>query len=155
MKKFVIILVVIVAGIFIWKYFHPLLNKERGGERFPSSSVTIDGKTFQVALAKTPAEQQKGLGDVTHLEKNSGMLFIFPKLDKYGFWMKDTLIPLDIIWIDTDWKIVFMQKNVTPDSFPTVFTPNTPALYVLELNSGISDEFNFKIGDKVQFSPQK
>lgn len=165
MKKILIFLVILVVGFLFWKYSsrnsHPSVppstsgHLSLAGEEKNSSTVTINNKTFQVALAKTQAEQQKGLGGVEKLEKNSGMLFIFPNSDKHGFWMKDTLIALDIIWIDADWNIVFIQKNATPDTYPSIFAPNTPALYVLEVNSGISSEYNFKIGDKVLFSMLK
>ena len=90
------------------------------------------------------------------LEKGSGMLFIFDREGIYPFWMKNTLIPLDIVWIGSDNKIVFISQNVQPclpakgDKFlacPTVMPP-VRAKYVLELNAGMCEKDGYKIGDE-------
>lgn len=117
-----------------------------------NTSVEIDGGTYKVAVADTEQEREKGLGSVANLPSDAGMLFVFDMPDKYGFWMKDTLIPLDMVWLDGDKRVVYIQKNVLPESFPEVYMPSTPALYVLEFNSGFADKHKINIGDLIQFS---
>ena len=114
------------------------------------SQVKINNKTFKVELALTDTRREKGLMGRDHLDANSGMLFVFPKSDIQTFWMKDTKIPLDIIWIE-DAKIVEMT-TLKPQSGTTIpqYTPKNKANYVLEVNAGITSENNIKVGDVVK-----
>ena len=79
------------------------------------------------------------------------MLFIFLIPDKYGFWMKDMKFSLDLIWMDKNLAIVDMTKNLSPETFPAVFSSSSPVKYVLEVNAGWSDRNKIKIGDTVVF----
>ena len=82
------------------------------------------------------------------------ILFIFPKEDNYNFWMKNTLIPLDIIWISKNEEIVFIEKNVLPckEDPCQIYTSPKKVLYVLEINSGQTEEIRINIGDKIMIS---
>ena len=85
------------------------------------------------------------------LNQNAGMLFIFQEEGVYPFWMKNTLIPLDIIWINKDKKIIHIEKNVQPckaGPCPS-YSPEKQALYVLEINTGLSERYSFKEGNEV------
>ncbi len=117
-----------------------------------NTSLEIGEGNYRVAVADTEQEREKGLGSVANLPSDAGMLFVFDIPDKYGFWMKDTLISLDMVWLDGDKRVVYIQKNVLPESFPEVYMPSTPALYVLEFNSGFADKHKINIGDLIQFS---
>ena len=66
------------------------------------------------------------------------MLFVFPTEDRYGFWMKDTLIPLDMFWLNDQGQVVWLEQDVTPDTYPEVFYPAQPVRYVLETNAGFA-----------------
>ncbi len=119
-----------------------------------SSQVCIKDTCFTVDLSKNPIELEKGLMFVESMPELNGMLFIFPKSGIYPFWMKNTLIPLDIIWINENNQIIHISKQ-TPtcqvNPCPT-FSSENESLYVLEINSGLSDKFNITVGDKVSFS---
>lgn len=119
------------------------------------SQACFGSNCFSVELATTNAQREKGLMNRPNLDKKLGMLFVFDKEDIYPFWMKNTLIPLDIIWIDKDYKIVFVAENVQPCKTETCLTidPKTKAKYALEINGGLTKEFNIKSGDLVQISP--
>lgn len=65
-----------------------------------------------------------------------GMLFVFPQSGRHGFWMKDTLVPLDIFWLDSQGHVVSMALDVATSTFPNVFYPSQPASYVLETAAG-------------------
>jgi len=110
---------------------------------------------FFVELVKTNTEREKGLMNRKELDKNKGMLFVFDKEAIYPFWMKNTFISLDIIWIDANGKVVFINENTKPCKglFCPAINPLAKAKYVLEINAGISKEFNIKTGDLVEISP--
>ena len=87
------------------------------------------------------------------LPENSGMLFIFPDSSPRSFWMKNTLIPLDMIWIDESKKIVGITENVQPckaDPCPS-YPSGKPVKYVLEVNAGFAERKGIKENDSVEF----
>lgn len=135
----------------------------RATEHIPNRpSVTINGQTYTVELAKDEASQEKGLSGRKMLAESAGMLFVFPTASQYGFWMKDTLIPLDLIWISSDKHIVHIEQNVQPSSYPKVYSNQSDdeegpgaALYVLELSANEAEKNHFAVGDQVSiFIPE-
>ncbi len=88
--------------------------------------------------AATEAEREAGLGGRESIPGDYGMLFVFPKNDFHGFWMKDTLMPLDIFWLDDKGHVVSIAENVATSSYPNVFYPSAPARYVLETVAGFA-----------------
>ena len=112
--------------------------------------IQIAGRTIKVSIANTPESRARGLGGAKSLAPNEGMLFIFDTDAKYQFWMKDMLLPIDILWLSFDGKVVDMQENVSPATYPRVFTPNLPARYVLELPAGFARDNNVRFGDIVR-----
>jgi hypothetical protein len=131
-----------------------LLSALAIGWRNPQQGrVCIKGRCFQVELAKTPEERARGLMFRKHLDKDRGMLFIYEEEDIHPFWMKNTLIPLDILWINSRREVVFMSKKTRPctmDPCPDIL-PGKKAKFVLELQGGISDTIGLIEGDKVSF----
>lgn len=115
------------------------------------SKLVLGGKTFSVDVADTVYTQAKGLSNRQSLGYNEGMLFIFKDVDIHGFWMKDMLFPIDIIWMDENLKINHIEKSLSPETYPKVFSPEAPAKYVLEIASGQADLLKVKIGDVVEF----
>ena len=116
------------------------------------AQVTVDGKTYQMDIADTPAALEQGLSGHAPLAPDAGMIFIFSTPDNYGFWMKDMLFPLDIVWVGADLRVVHIEKNLSPQTYPTIYYPGAPAEYVLEISGGLADENNIKIGDLVKIS---
>lgn len=114
--------------------------------------VRIGGRDVRVLLADTPAKRTQGLSGRSGLGENEGMLFIFPEEGMYGFWMKDMNFSIDIIWIDSDGKVVHIAKSASPDSYPTSFSPPKPARYVLEVRAGFAEQYGVGEGDAVAFS---
>jgi uncharacterized membrane protein (UPF0127 family) len=112
-----------------------------------------DGTSITAELARTDAERQRGLMFRDRLLTDQGMLFVFETEYPYSFWMKNTLIPLDILWLDKDRKIVHIAKNVPPcreDPCPS-YPPDRPGLYVLELAAGSADRLGLKLFDRLVF----
>lgn len=115
------------------------------------SRVCFKEKCFSVEIAKTYEQGSRGLMFRDKLDSGSGMLFIFPDDRIQGFWMKDTLIPLDIIWINSSREVVYIAQNVQPckETCETI-EPSAEARYALEINAGLSEEFGLKVGDEAR-----
>lgn len=102
-------------------------------------TLIMDGKEYTLEIADTPSKREKGLMEREKLADNEGMLFIFPQEAKHSFWMYKTLIPLKMIWLDSNWEIVHVEKNVPPcrEENPLrcpTYAPPRPARYVVEVN---------------------
>lgn len=123
-----------------------------------SAQLLIGGETINLEIADTSAKQAKGLSGRASLFPDQGMLFVFPEVGFHNFWMKDMNFPIDIIWLDANYKIVSIKGNVAPESYPETFAPSAPALYVLELPAGFAkahgliynDSINLNLIQKVQ-----
>lgn len=119
----------------------------------PTTSVGIAGANYQLWVADTLAEREQGLSGVTSLPKNGGMLFVFETERRWGIWMKDMQIPIDIVWLDADKKVVHIEPYVDPELDTNVtFLPDEAALYVIELASGEVDKAGIKVGQIAQFA---
>ena len=114
-------------------------------------TITVNGNVIRVTTVDTPETRQKGLGGRNGLAPDEGMLFIFPEDGKYGFWMKNMKFPIDILWLSSARRIVYMAQSVSPDTYPQVFTPAAPARYVLELPAGYVKAYTVEVGDEVRF----
>jgi uncharacterized membrane protein (UPF0127 family) len=104
------------------------------------------GVSLSLELATSSVAQQRGLGGRTEVPEGTGMLFVFAIADNYGFWMQDTLIPLDIFWLDDRGQVISIAKDVATSTYPTVFYPAAPARYVLETAAGFSDSHTIATG---------
>jgi len=145
MKKLLIptwLLIILIAAIII--YTKALSNK------WPE--ICFDKTCFDVEIANTNEQRQKWLMFRQNMPEKSGMIFVFEKSQPYWFWMKNTLIPLDMLWIDDQLQIVDIQQATpcTQDPCPS-YKPKWVALYVLELNKWISEKYEIKIWDKMNF----
>ena len=105
---------------------------------------------FLVELAKNEYEKKKGLQCKKYLKKNEGMLFIWSDEDYRNFWMKNTAIPLDLIFINSKFEIVDIYFNATPFSKKLIRSQKR-AKFVLELNVGVFKELGFDVGDRIIF----
>lgn len=108
-------------------------------------------KKMDIEIADDDYQTQTGLMYRDNLDQDQGMLFVFPEADLHSFYMKNTKIALDIIYIDADKKIVSFQKNAQPFS-ETSLPSNVPAKYVLEINAGLADKWQLEVGDKIEYS---
>ncbi len=90
----------------------------------------------------------------TSLAPDRGMLFIFQKTSRHKFWMKNTLIPLDMIWLDQDKRIIYIEKRVPPCKTRDCpfYGPTQKSLYTLEIDSGMADRYGLKVGMILDFN---
>jgi uncharacterized membrane protein (UPF0127 family) len=126
----------------------------RSASAAQTPSVTLDGQRFTVEIATTPAEQAHGLMQRTSMPADHGMLFVFRHDEPRTFWMKNTLIPLDMLFFDADHRLVAVQADAQPcKTDPCVLYPSSvPARYVLELNAGAAAKLGARKGDVIKFS---
>jgi uncharacterized membrane protein (UPF0127 family) len=112
------------------------------------SEVCLKNQCFKVEVAAADEARRRGLQGRTSLDDQQGMLFVFDSNFPYRFWMKDTLISLDMIWLDENLKVVYVEKNVPPcreETCPS-YGPTVNARYVLEINAGMSDQLAVEDG---------
>ncbi|MFH1255027.1 MAG: DUF192 domain-containing protein [bacterium] len=141
------ILIMSLVGIVIYSQYQKIADK---------NSITIFTATrqikIQVEFAKTAQELETGLMNRDSLEVNSGMFFIFSDEKARSFWMKDTLIPLDMIFISKNGRVNEMttQEPCPETGTCQVYESKSPAQYVLEINAGQAEKWNMAIGDIVE-----
>jgi len=116
-----------------------------------TKNIVINNNTIIAEVANTPAKRAEGLMFRDYLGENEGMLFVFDNEDYHSFWMLNTKIPLDIIWINEDKRIVDIERNLQPcSSNCPLYSPDEKALYVLEVNANYTFENDIKVGDEVE-----
>lgn len=119
----------------------------------PTTEVRIGSGMYNVTVVKTKAELAKGLSGVESLPINGGMLFDFQSDDTWGIWMKDMLIPIDVIWLDSTKQVVYIKQELSPELGETqTFSPKKSSRYVLELPAGSVKKAGIKVGMKAQFT---
>lgn len=148
-------LLLIAVYLFLCAQNNSLENNRRGNNNniINISQVCFKNKCFNVEIANTLEEKRIGLMNRKYLDPNNGMLFVFDQASVYNLWMKNTLIPLDMIWIDENNKIFFIKENAQPckTDICESFGLKKKALYVLEINGGISKETGIEVGDGAEF----
>lgn len=149
-KRKYALLVLVMFFVLIFISF-PYTNNTQNPENNTVSKVCIKNKCFDVEIAQTQKEREVGFMNREHLDPDKGMLFLFENEGEYNFWMKNTLIPLDIIWINENKKVVFIKENAMPCNFENceIFYPTQKAKYVLEINGGLVEKCGIKIGNAV------
>jgi len=145
----IVIVLLIVLGIVAIGYLSTL---RIGSAKF--TVVKIGGAAVNAEIADTQLKKMRGLMGRSELGEIDGMLFVFDEEGYHGFWMFNTSIPLDIIWINSTKHVVYIEKNAQPCTATncSTYKPTAPAMYVLEVNAGFSDKHNIKVGTKVEFT---
>lgn len=146
-KNFLIIALIILVIVIIYQVFfnHPPLN---------TAPVNIKGQEFNLEIAKTMPQQSLGLGKRDQLCTKCGMIFVWDIEMSRSFWMKDTLIPLDIIFLDKNGQVInFFTAYPEPgvsDLKLKIYRSLSPAKYVVELNAGTAQKLDLHPGDVIK-----
>lgn len=142
-KKKIVFSIALITIILITVFLVlPSSVREKGTVCFRSDCINVE-------IAKAKDAQEKGLMNRTGLDENAGMLFVFDHAGLHPFWMKNTLIPLDIIWLDQNGKVVYIEMNAQPcETAPCkLYTPPIHASTILEVNAWYAKHHNIAIGD--------
>lgn len=151
-KLFIFAAVVILLGISAWP-LHSQGSKDPQRPRFAKSELVIEmqsGKKIllTVEIARTEREQKYGLMFVRHLADDEGMIFLFDDDVPLSFWMRNTFIPLDLLFLQADGRIINIVANAAPlDDTPLQSV--RPGRAVLEINGGLSERLGIQPGDRV------
>lgn len=148
MKIKEIILIAVLFAIVVGFTFWYQRDKTLDGPR-----VCFGENCFSVEIADSDAERTTGLMNRGSLDAGAGMLFVFEREGNYPFWMKDTLIPLDMIWLNSEREIVYIFENAQPCTTEScaIITHEGSALYVVELNSGTAADKGISVGQTARF----
>lgn len=143
----------VILGLLVGLFYVLFWNKEAKiiSLNVNCREVVISEKTFVLQRSFTIEDRAQGLSGTLSLPENGGMIFEFGTYGRHGFWMKDMLIPIDIIFVRDD-IITDIYKSVTPETFPESFSPHTDINIVIELNAGVSEKSNFEVGEKIKIS---
>ncbi|NQV93440.1 DUF192 domain-containing protein [Candidatus Kaiserbacteria bacterium] len=112
----------------------------------PLRAFTLGSVVMEVAIADTQQARRQGLSHITVLSPENGLFFVFPESGIHGIWMKDMKFSIDVIWLNEKLEVVDINRDISPDTYPTSFHPQTPARFALEVNAGVSLKFDVKIG---------
>ncbi|WP_394970441.1 DUF192 domain-containing protein [uncultured Croceitalea sp.] len=123
-------------------------TKEGGLSIFKKDSLLVN---LDIEIADTDYERETGLMHRTSMKESQGMLFIQKELKVQNFYMKNTVIPLDLIFIDDNLNIVSFQENTKPFNESSL-SSQVPAKYVLEVNAGLAEKWLLEVGDSISFS---
>lgn len=119
--------------------------------------ILPSGSVYRLELARTPQEQAQGLMFRESLPPNTGMLFVFDAAGVHAFWMKNTMIPLDMIWMDEAGRVLFVSADTPPckaDPCPN-YGPDAPAARVLEIAGGLAKKEKVTVGSVIRFEDVK
>lgn len=114
----------------------------------PTTRMKIGKRTFTLEIANTPAARERGLMFRQSMPEDHGMIFVFPDQAVRRFWMRNTRIPLDIIFVNSDQTIVAIEPMKPFDESGT--SSRRPAKYAIELNRGMAEKAGVKVGDQLE-----
>lgn len=149
--------IVLIAAFLIFNNFIKNPNPEmeyytftKEGELVFSDSLGNTKVKIDIEIADDDYQRRLGLMNRKEMKENQGMIFIFPRQDWLSFWMRNTLISLDMIFVDENKKIVTIHKNTRILS-DTSYPSSKPARYVVEVIAGFTDKYNIQVGDKIDW----
>jgi uncharacterized protein len=120
---------------------------------FPQSLLAVRTSSghvvnFKIWEANTQKREEQGMMFIRQMDAHTGMLFMFPENRSVTMWMKNTYVPLDLLFLNAHGKIDYIEAHATPES-TAIIGPSTPEYAVLELKGGACEQFGIKVGDKV------
>ena len=150
----ILCLAVVSAAVGSYQYFDSGPETPLDGNR---TEIFFEDHRFEVEIADSSEERARGLMNREFLGENSGMLFVYEEKNDRSFWMKNTFIPLDIIFLDSNFEVINIEKadpepNTSDDNLQR-YKSDRPAQYVLEINQNRSEEIGLEKGSKMSLRP--
>jgi uncharacterized membrane protein (UPF0127 family) len=150
--KYIIIVLVLSSLLLGYKIY----EQKNPNIKFDNSMLKIIKQSgevikLKVKIADSPAERARGLMFVKQMPEDEAMLFVFDTEEMRRMWMKNTLIPLDMLFVGSNKEILNFKENAEPESLEIIFSV-APSKYVIELNGGFISKHNIKIGDKIEYN---
>lgn len=135
-----VVLSITLFGLF---FFSKEINNKETAE------IQVGENSMVVWIAQTTKERKSGLSGTESLGDVDGMLFLFPREERYRFWMRDMSFPIDIIYFNAEKEVVEIMSEISPQTYPLKFTAQKPVKYVLEVKGGAVKEKGIMIGEKL------
>lgn len=110
-------------------------QKEENGE-LKKGEAKIGGVSFTLEIADTRLKQIRGLTRRESIPENYGMVYVLDAPSRYAYWMKEMLFATDVVWLDAFYRVIDLEAGITPQTYPKIYEPDQPALFVLELPAG-------------------
>lgn len=151
-EAFAIVIMLLALSLFYFAFFATQASTGKvTGDKYVDIASNSTNRVY-VELAQSAEQKLRGLMFREYLSADGGMLFVYDREDYYSFWMKNTKIPLDIIYISADMRIVDIKHDFQPCTTQDcpAYTPAHAAQYILEVNGGYVEKKNVKIGDEVK-----
>jgi len=152
LKNVFLATLILILGIFlitllalVFTYF----NNQTKNTEISYAILETSSEKIKLEVAKTDSQRAYGLMNRTYLDSNSGMIFVFEKEQALTFWMKNTLIPLDIIYLDQNYIVTKIYTDTKTNQTVEVYPSKNLSKFAIELNAGSVDRFNIKEGDKL------
>lgn len=154
--KIILDIIIVAAIVFTAVYVYRVYGDDIQEYFIQESEVLIfiENLAVAVTVADERAERQRGLSGVESIGELEGKLFVFDEEGYHDIWMKDMLFPIDIIFINEEFKIVDIAENVVPETYPLTYTSSEPARFILETNAFFVDSFKIKEGQFVALPPR-
>jgi uncharacterized protein len=111
--------------------------------------LSLGGRTYDTIIASDNASRVKGLSGRENLRENQAMLFVFDAEDQLCFWMKDMRFSIDMVWLDANKRVIHIEQDVSPKTYPTSFCGSQPAQYVVETKANATR--GLRVGDRADF----
>lgn len=138
-----------VLGAILWAVRSDLTNTTNAGKELACTGLTLKEQCFKVDTADTEVQRQKGLSLRDSLPQDLAMLFTFEMPSRQCMWMRDMKFPIDIIWLNDQKKVVKIETNVDPATYPATFCADDTK-YVVEINAGLARSIGLSVGDVAQ-----
>src|SRR3989344_8647827 len=157
-RVLIVVLVVMSATAFAQWQLQRLHQKQDARASFVAHNTTkrvrIGNNSLNGEIADSDIERAQGLSGKASLAENACMLFVFDAPGFYSFWMPNMNFPIDIIWIDEDWRVIGVvesAKPLRPNENTALYSPPNPIQYALEVNAGFSARHNIAVGQQIEF----
>ncbi len=143
----------ILSGFFLWAVLFIAGCSVKVGASVDSTIFCVPETCFTLEIVRTPEDRAKGLMYRESLDADKGMLFVFDAPGEYSFWMKDTHIPLDMVWVSADNVIVEVEHDVPPCKVVNCpsYGGNVESSMVIELNAGMAERYTISEGERITF----
>lgn len=116
-----------------------------------TGQLLVGSGSWNVEIANSETARTAGLSNRKVLRSNNGLLFAFDQPSNQAFWMKDMLIPIDMVFFDDNWQIVLIEANLQPNSFPKIYGAKVKSKYVLEINANEASLYGLQVGNQAIF----
>ncbi len=135
---------ILLGSTFLYSKLNANIYDKQYFLHFPQKDVSL-------IVVNSAESRSRGLGGMKSISDDQAMLFVFDEPAKYGIWMKDMNFTIDIFWLDEFKKIVTIQHNISPDTYPKIFYPESESSYVLETKGGFAKKNNLEVGNVLGF----